>query len=55
MTTWQFWTLAALLGLILLALLGIRTALGDLWTKLHEVQSNINHLPAVLGSRDEQH
>ena len=41
MTDYKFWAVVVLLALNLLALLSIRSALGDLWTKLHEMQQVI--------------
>jgi hypothetical protein len=38
MTDLKFWAIVVLLTLNLLVLLSIRSALGSLWTKLHEMQ-----------------
>jgi hypothetical protein len=38
MSDWKFWVLAARLTAQLVTLLSIRTAMAELWAKLHEMQ-----------------
>jgi hypothetical protein len=46
--TWQFWTLFGVLMLQVIALSSILDAVKSLWTKLHELQRVIGHIPVTL-------